>query len=388
MTRSVPAAEPPAASRSESKQRKPREWSPRIWEGADLFGYLRLLARGGFAVGPRQAYIAAICLHSTMIHTGLRWWNEAVNGDRIRGTRIQPPIFVLGHWRTGTTLLHELLIQDPRHASPSTLHCFVPNHFLISESFFRRFLWFFVPEKRPMDNMAMGWDGPQEDEFALALLGQPSPYLDIAFPNCGPLEPGSLDLSGLTAAQLRSWKRAFVRFLQAVQLRYPQQRLVLKSPPHTARIRVLRELFPEAKFVHIRRDPYTLFTSTMNLWQALGRKQGLQTPSRDDLIREKVFREFRVLYERYFADRESIPAGQLAEIRYEDLASDLVGQTQRVYEQLQLGSFEAVRPRLEAFAQERQGYERNRWTLTPELRAEIHRQWGDLIDQLGYGQPT
>ncbi|MCZ2343675.1 MAG: sulfotransferase [Bacteroidales bacterium] len=304
--------------------------------------------------------------------------------EEIAHTPVTPPIFVLGHWRTGTTLLHELLIQDPAHASPTTLHCFIPNHFLISESFFKKYLWFLIAEKRPMDNMALGWDMPQEDEFALALLGEPSPYTDIAFPNRVPIDPGSLDLSGLSPQQLRRWKRTFFRFLQAVQMRFRGQRLVLKSPPHTARIRVLLELFPDAQFVHIRRNPYELFASTNNLWLSLARKHGLQTPQHEDQIREKVFQEFRVLYDRYFSDCDQIPKQNLVEIRYEDLAADLVGETERVYDALQLPDFEAVRPQLEAFAAARKGYERNKWSLSAADHAEIQSHWGDLIEKLGY----
>ena len=356
---------------SAAPARKPREWSPRLWEGADFFAYLRLLAQGGFAVGLAQSWIAIIALQTTFVHTLLRWWQHLRFGDRIAGITVRPPVFVLGHWRTGTTLLHELLIQDPAHASPTTLHCFLPNNFLLTEDFFKRYMWFLVPEKRPMDNMAMGWDEPQEDEFALALLGQPSPYTDVAFPNRMPIDPGSLDLSGLNPRQLTAWKRTFRRFLQAVQARFPNQRLVLKSPPHTARIRVLLEMFPDAKFVHIRRDPYVLFASTVNLWRTMAKKQGLQTPKRDDLIREKVFREFRTLYERYFADRDLIPEGNLVEVRYEALVGDLVGGAEAVYDGLNLSGFDVARPRLEAFAAARQGYERNKWTQSPEERAEI-----------------
>lgn len=372
------SAEPPQSTR------KPREWAPRVWEGADFFAYLHLLARGRFAVGFWQLYIAIICLFSSWMHTIIRWVALRHLRAKIETTAIPSPIFVLGHWRTGTTLLHEMLIQDPAHASPTTLQCFIPNHFLVSEPFFKKYLWFLIAEKRPMDNMALGWDMPQEDEFALALLGEPSPYTDIAFPNRPSLDPGSLDLSGLNARQLQRWKRTFLRFLQAVQLRFREQRLVLKSPPHTARIRVLLELFPDARFVHIRRDPYTLFASTNNLWRSLARKHGLQTPQRDDLIREKVFQQFRIIYERYLADRELIPEGNRVEVRYEDLVHDMVGETARVYESLGLPGFATMRPHLETFVAARKGYERNQWTLSAADRAEIQSRWGDLIEKLGY----
>lgn len=99
----------------------------------------------------------------------------------------QPPVFIIGHWRTGTTLLHELLILDPRHNFPNTYQCLEPNHFLLTEKFFKSYFNFLLPTRRPMDNMEAGWDKPQEDEFALCMMGQPSPYLDVAFPNNPPL---------------------------------------------------------------------------------------------------------------------------------------------------------------------------------------------------------
>ena len=121
-----------------------------------------------------------------------------------------------------------------------------------------------------MDNMAAGFDRPQEDEFALCMLGEPSPYLTIAFPNRGPQYGDYLDLEGLSPRALASWKRTLYQFLQKITFRNPK-RLILKSPPHTARLKVLRNLFPEAIFIHIVRDPFVVFPSTVNLWKSLYR---------------------------------------------------------------------------------------------------------------------
>lgn len=364
---------------------KPREWAPRVWEGADYFAWLRLFLRNRAAVGPKYAYIAAIVSCSTFANTVLRWLQEGLYGERIDAVRFRdPPIFVVGHWRAGTTLLHELLALDDRFTSPTTLQCFAPCHFLLSDDFFRRFLWFLTPDKRPMDNMAAGWDRPQEDEFALALLGLPSTYTDVAFPNRPPMDPGSLDLSGLTPRERAKWERTFVRFLKAVALRDPR-RLVLKSPPHTARIPTLRKLFPGAKFVHIKRNPYTLFASTVNLWLSLARKHGFQTPRGGPDVEEKVFREFRTIFERLEEAKPQIPAGDFAEIRYEDLTADLVAGVGRVYADLGLGGFDAVRPKLAEYAARNRGYEPNKWALGDDARAKIRGRWGDIIDRLGYG---
>jgi hypothetical protein len=363
---------------------KPREWSPRLWEGCDYFAWLRILIRNRFAVTPRYWYIAAIISVMTVLHTLLRWRQHALYGHRIAATRLPAdPIFVVGHWRTGTTLLHELLILDPRFNCPDTAECFLPTATLLTERFFKQYLWFLMPSKRPMDNMAAGWDRPQEDEFALCLLGHPSPYADIAFPGRPPLFPGSLDLSGLTPRQLHDWKRGLVRFLQTLTLRDPR-RLVLKSPPHTARVPVLLDLFPNAKFVHIVRDPRVVFPSTVHLWKSMAAKHGLRPPVLPG-VEEKVYSEFEVLYRRLEEAKPRVPAGQFYELRYEDLTRDPAVAMEKLYAALGLGGFADYRPRLDDYLGKTRGYETNKYQLTPGQKAEVERRCGDVIRRYGYG---
>src|SRR5687768_2134430 len=163
---------------------KPKDgWNLRLWLGADLFAWLRLLRLGRFRVGWRQARMLGTGTLLTALHTFLRYAQEGLYGGRIRDAGVRAPVFILGHWRSGTTLLHELLVRDPRHGYPNTCQCFNPCHFLLTEQLVRRYFQWVLPSRRIMDNMAVGWGRPQEDEFALALLGAPSPYLTIAFPN-------------------------------------------------------------------------------------------------------------------------------------------------------------------------------------------------------------
>jgi omega-hydroxy-beta-dihydromenaquinone-9 sulfotransferase len=362
---------------------KPRDWAPRFWEGADFFAWLRLLARNRFAVEPPYWYIAGIVSFISLNNTILRWIQTGLQHPR-QAEPAKPPLFVLGHWRTGTTLLHELLVLDERFTSPTTHHCFNPCHYLMSEELFQKYLGFLLPSKRPMDRMVAGWSRPQEDEFALCLLGEPSTYADIAFPNRPTLDPGSLDLSSLTPAQLRHWKRTLKQFVSGVSLAGKGRPVVLKSPPHTARIRHILDVYPDAKFIHIRRDPYTLYASTLNLWKSMAQKHGLQTPQSGALQEEKVFREFRIIYERLHEDRELVPASQWVDVRYEDLVADLMGTMQTIYQNLQLEDFDHVRPKLQQYINDNRNYETNKFQLTAEQKERITQRWGDLIRQLGY----
>lgn len=354
-----------------------------MWEGSEYFAWLRLLWKNRFDVQLPYAYIAAIVSCVTFSHMVLRWIQEGLHGDRIRETPIdRPPVFVIGHWRTGTTLLHELLIRDDQFSYPDTFACLLPHHILLSEHFFKTYAKRLMPDRRPMDNMPFGWDRPQEDEFALALFGLPSTYADVAFPNRKPVFPGSLDLGSLSAKELRKWKRTLLHFLKTLTLRDPR-RLVLKSPPHTARVAVLREMFPDARFVHILRNPYVVFPSTVNLWKSLARKHGFQTPTGEGL-EEKVFQEFRIIHERLEDAKPAIPRKRFHELRYEDLVKAPVEEMRKVYDALDLEGFDRVKPKLEDYQRRNAGYETNKYQLSEAQREEITKRWGDIITRQGY----
>lgn len=362
----------------------PREWMPHIWEGCDFFAWLRLILRNRLRIAPSHCYIAFIVTFVSLGHTLLRWVQNAWYGNRLDRVAIpQTPLFIIGHWRTGTTLLHELLILDPRHTYPNTYQCLEPNHFLLTEGIFKRWFRFLLPSRRPMDNMPAGWERPQEDEFALCMMGQPSPYLTIAFPNHPPQDPQALDLDGLPPRARQAWKQALLRFLRHLTFKDPR-RLILKSPTHTCRIPALLELFPDAQFLHIVRDPRVVFSSTVNLWKALYRAHGLQRPTFAGL-EEQVFDTFAHFYARLEQTRSLLAPNRFHELRYEDLIADPVGQMRLLYERLELGEFETVLPRLKAYLEANAGYKTNRYPdLAPALRAEIERRWGHVIRHYGY----
>ncbi len=362
---------------------KDRPWIPRFWDGMSLGGWLRLLVRNRFAVSPSRIAMALLICGLGCINHFL-WLVQAVFlGRKIERTEIKDdPIFVIGHWRSGTTLLHELLVLDSRHTYPDTYACFAPNHFLVSGWWMKPWLQFLLPAQRPMDNMGAGWDHPQEDEFALCNMCIPSPYLTSVFPNRPPQYPEYLTLDGVPAPAVARWKRAFLWFLKCLTLRCPK-RIVVKSPPHTCRVRTLLEMFPRAKFVHIIRDPYVIFPSTVNLWKRLYADQGLQKPNYEGLD-ERVFQNFTEMYEVFERDRGLIGQGQFSEVRYEDLVADPMAEMRRVYEELELGDFETVRPAIEQYFAGKKDYKTNRYQMTPELHAEISRRWSVFIKQYGY----
>jgi hypothetical protein len=360
----------------------PREWTPRMWQGCDFFAWARLLVRNNFNVRLPLSigYIPFVISFVSVFHTLLRYIQDTWVGGRVERTPVRhAPLFIIGHWRTGTTLLHEMLILDERHNYPNTYQCLAPHHFLLTEKLFTRLFRFLLPSRRPMDNMAAGWNRPQEDEFALCMLGAPSPYLTIAFPNHAPQDQDAFDLMNLPPRDFRTWKTLFLRFIRQLTFKDPR-RLILKSPTHSCRIKTLLEMFPDARFVHIVRDPYVVFPSTVNLWKTLYLTHGLQTPNFDGL-EEYVFNTFTHLDE----GRRGVRLGRYHEMRYEDLIHDPLGEMRKMYDGLELGGFEEVLPRLKEYLAANTDYKTNRYKpLAPELEAEITRRWGKVIRRYGY----
>jgi hypothetical protein len=362
---------------------KDRFWIPRFWDGINVSGWCRTLVKNRFAISPSRLPMAAIITGLTGFNSSLALLQSLVLGRKIAQTEIEhAPIFIVGHWRSGTTLLHEYLVLDPRHTYPDTYSCFAPNHHLVSRSWMAPMLSVLMPDRRPVDNMAAGWDRPQEDEFALCNMGIPSPYLTVAFPNRPPQDSEYLDMEGVPANDLARWKEGLLWFLKTLTVRTPK-RIVLKSPPHTARIKTLLEIFPNARFVHIYRDPYVVFPSTINLWKRLSEDQGLQV-SKFEHLNEYVFETFNRMYAAFERDRPLIDPSRFCEVSYEQLVADPVGQVRRIYEELNLDEFDKLQPILEQYVAGNANYQRNRWALPSELHEEIRRRWAGFIEKYGY----
>ncbi len=358
-------------------------WSPRFWHGMRFGDWIGLLAENRFRIHPARwamvFLISTITPFSTVMSRVQRW----VYGRRIEQTELEsPPLFIIGHWRSGTTFLHELMVHDDSFTYPTTYQCFAPYHFLLTEWLIVRYMGFLLPRRRPMDNMLAGWQRPQEDEFALLTMGERTPYRRMAFPNNEAVDLEYLNMQGLSPQCLERWSATLTNFVRTLTFR-DSKRVILKSPTHTGRVQLLSEIFPGAQFIHITRHPYDLFPSTRRLWQSLDAVQGCQLP-RDEQLDEYVFESFERMYDGLETQRASIDPCNIIDIRYEDLVADPVGILQQIYEQLSLGDFSTVREKSEIYVETLKDYRTNTHDLEPALRQQIRRRWSGYFQRYGY----
>ena len=314
------------------------------FSGITLGRWLRVLSENRFAIDPpywgaRPPSRRAAC--RTRSWPAGRIWRS---GRRSRKRRLIPPLFILGYWRSGTTLLHNLLAQDDRFAYPNNYQVFWPLTFLATEERRASVIGSMMPRKRRRqhDDRDPGAAGGRIRPCAMT--GR-NISMGWAFPRRTEHYDRFLTLRNASARELAEWKSALTLLVQKLAFKYGRP-LVLKSPGHTCRIKPLLEVFPDAKFVHIHRNPYDVFQSAVHTIKKVTPWWTLQRLDHADL-EERTIRQYKQVYDVFFEERALIPRGHLHEVCFETLEADPVGQVRDLYEALELPDFEgrSTRPR-------------------------------------------
>jgi hypothetical protein len=213
-------------------------------------------------------------------------------------------------------------------------------------------------------------------------MGVPSPYRRMSFPNRGAVDQEYLNMDGLSDQDLQRWREALDYFVRLLTFHY-QKRIILKSPTHTGRIGVLADMFPGARFIHMVREPYKLYSSTCHLWRTLDEAQGFQIPHHRDLP-ELVLSSLETMYDGFETQRQQISPENLIEIRYEDLAAEPVEQMAKIYDHLQIDGYSDVKPKLDAYAASKKDYRANRHQVDDETRQLVSSRWQSYFERYGY----
>lgn len=353
-------------------------------QGTTLPVWRQALSDNGWAVPPRFWPRALLTTLSAAVNSR-QARRERQRFEREWATvEVRAPLFVLGHYRSGTTHLHNLLAADGRFAFPDNFQANFPWTFLSTEARGKQLGSYFTMRKRPHDNVALDLDVPTEDELALCSSTLLSPHMDWHFPRAGGRYTRRyLDFAEASEAERDLWVRGLRTFARKLTLRHDKP-LVLKSPLHTARLPLLLRAFPDARFVLVHRHPFEVFRSTRRMEAAvepLFRYQHSSFERRD----ERILERYRRMYDRYLADRASVPQGQLVEIGYEELETAPLAALERIYRTLELPEFAIGRPAIEAYLRSISGYRKNRYApLESDLRDTLAREWHATFEAWGY----
>ncbi|MGH7815405.1 MAG: sulfotransferase family protein [Candidatus Binataceae bacterium] len=293
---------------------------------------------------------------------------------------LRPPLFLVGHWRSGTTLLHELLALDEAFAAPSTYACFNPHHFLLTHDRASAT----APVLRPTGDIAVAPSSPQEEEFALLCMGAVSPYEAFMFPAALHRLEALCDPGSFGPDEDQSWNRAMTWILKATAYAGgAEKRLLVKSPANSFRIRRLTTLFPGAMFIRLVREPGAVFASTLGLWQSMWQRYAIAAPLAQEGLVERIL-EIRLALERQLKHAlRDLPANRAVTVRYEDLVANPCVTIQGLYARLALGDPSAMLPKVRAYLEKNP---RRASGPADQWRQLVTARWSELFDESGYAR--
>ncbi len=359
-------------------------FGPGLFGGTSFGPWLELLGSNRFAVHPLRIPRLISTSINSMVNSLFGWSEVRKYGSQIELEKIHPPLFILGHWRSGTTHLHNLLARDNRFAFPNLYQVLYPKTFLTTEVAFTRWMSKVLPKTRMgLDNVRLRWNVPYEDEFATAATSFRSPYLTLAFPRRRDHYDRFLTFQEASRKDIEAWQGSLIWFLKKLTWKY-QKPLVLKSPTHTCRIRMLLEIFPEAKFVHLRRHPLAVFRS-MKRMVSVGLKYWNLQSHRSIDWDQRIIQQYREMYDIFFHERSFIPAGHFHELSYEALESNPIEEVRKIYKALSLPDFSCFEIQLQGYLNSIKGYRKNVFPeLSQEIRNRLAKEWSRCFEEWGY----
>jgi omega-hydroxy-beta-dihydromenaquinone-9 sulfotransferase len=343
--------------------------------------------------GPSARYLPRILVYyvKLLFFEPFRWLENLLVRRRPDGLRLrEDPVFILGYYRSGTTHLQEVLLQDPRFGYLNFYQCYFQKGFLVTERFFKKTfgrIMTAIRFRHPAHGVPFEFDLPGEEDVSLTASG---------FGNAacwGQLFPRSFRaffskfvlFEGCSEEERAIFERELQDLIGRVSVAHGGKRLLLKSPPHTARVAMLRRLYPGAKFIFIRRNPYLMYKSNQKLWRSFY-GQCLQSFD-DEQAREGILWSFDRILDRYEREKRLLAPGQLVEVAYEKFAADPLGVLRSIYQELGLGSFDDVQPRFQEYLARKHGTNVDRYRIDERDVRDVEAHWKRWLDAWGYSRP-
>lgn len=294
------------------------------------------------------------------------------------------PVFILGHWRSGTTFMHNVLSCDKHFGYNTTYQTVFPHLMMWGQPFFKKNMGWLMPDKRPTDNMELAVDLPQEEEFALSNM-MPYTYYNFWFlpKNMMQYAEKYLLFNDISQKELKVFEETFVKLIKISLWNTHGTQFLSKNPPHTGRVKELVKMFPDAKFIYLIRNPYTVFESTRSFFTNTIKPLKLQDIS-DTELQDNILKIYAKLYHKYEEDKHLIPEGNLIEVKFEDYEKDPFDMTQEIYRKLSLPGFDEAREAIAAYVNKKKGYKKNKYQYKPETVKLVEQNWGFALEQWGY----
>ena len=321
----------------------------------------------------------------SLIFEVLKLPEQLVYKKNLKTIRIkEPPVFIIGFWRSGTTLLHSLLCQDPKAGYVTTFQGVFPNLVLTQKKWMKAFTNRILPKERPFDSYPMDMDFPQEEEFAMMSLQSKSIYKIFYFPkDFNDINERELYFERLSDAHRKRWEKEYLSLINKAMLNTGGERYMSKNPCNIFRIKTLTDLFPDARFIFIYRNPYPVVESLCRFVNEVLPGSELQHLE-GGIPREYFARLYKDSLHEYMNAKESIKPANLMEIRYEEFIKQPVEILRYIYTRFNIPGIEEALPRMESYLGNNHPDTRIPYQIAPETYRLVNEYAGDIVGKLGY----
>ena len=341
--------------------------------GYNLINMIGILGQNKFLVSIR--YIPRLIYSLIMggILSPFRIKEKMLFDKKINKVEIKhDPIFIIGHWRCGTTYLHNILSLDKNLGYFTTFQAYLPGVFLGSEKLFKPLVASSLPGKRPMD------------QYALGALTPYSYYHGWCFPKNMDFYNKYVVMENVDKEDIYAWKKAYLYLIKKVTFFENGKRLVLKNQDNTAKIKLLLEMFPDAKFILLIRDPYDLYYSMMKFMRIVIPLYCLQNPPPLRVVEDSMFTLLEKMFKKYFQEKNLIPMGNLVEMKYEKFISEPLKQLENIYKTLNLDGFNENKETFEQYINAQKKIKLDTYRLTEENKEKINKRWHIIFKEFNY----
>jgi len=331
---------------------------------------IKMMARNGVSFHPSFLPRLFVLLFNSILSSFFSVIENLKYSRLTRDIKIEPPpVFIIGHWRTGSTYLHQLLSLDPRFTTPTTVQTAIPDHFLFSTKYYTPIMKLHTAGVRPMDEIRVLPEDPQEDEFALIRMGSESPLEKFFFPVGDRYFMLGYEECIPSGKNLTDWKKNLLTFYRKITFLTGKQ-IVSKNPFHTLRIPLLAEMFPGARFIHICRSPYDVVPSAIKMWNIMAHSNCLKSNWKEPDTAE-VAMVLRSFMDTVSHEKVNLKENQFTEIQFENLESDPVKELKRAYSELNLSWSCEFEDNVREFLALRKNYRKNVYCLEEKEKDTI-----------------
>jgi hypothetical protein len=331
---------------------------------------LKLVKRNGISPQPKYLFRFSLLLLYSFCTSACSVVEKALYSKTLKQTRCpENPIIIIGHWRSGTSFLHQLFNAMPGFKTPTMFEIGTPESFLVSKKILSPLLQKFLPDKRNVDNVKFGIGEPQEDEYAIFRATTHSPVEKLIFPEEGHFFLNEKQSYVPPDSIKPVWEQTLTEFCAKLHLDQ-KERIVLKNPFHSMRIPYLRAIFPNVKFIHIYRDPLKVVPSTMRMWSIDGQyntlRKGFTPPDLDDVI---------AIYDRMLTkirkDLGNLPAGDHYTVSFEDLERKPIETLENACRAIEVDITPQQKKCLSSFVKPLRTYKKNKYKLSQQQKQRI-----------------